>query len=301
MDFAIISKFILNGVIAGSIYALLALGFSLIYGILRFVNLAHGDIALLGAFSFYVFYVGLGWPLIPSFIMGMTVFFVILLTLEKLTFLPVRDAPELIPLIVSLAVGILLRNVLALIFQPSARTMGVAAESFPLFSDIVRITNVQIVIIITTLSLMAGLWAFLKYTRIGMAIRAVSDNKEVAAILGIPINRVITYTFLVSGFITAVAGILAAFDQNLHPYLGTFFTIRALIAVILGGIGSIPGAVLGGYVLGLAENLLIAIPIGGWYIPSNYKDALAFLALLIMLYIRPSGIFGAKQEEGVRK
>lgn len=302
MGLELFFKFVLNGLIAGSLYALLALGLALIYSVLRFVNIAHGEIVLLGSFSFFTFYSILGWPLIPSYLAGIGLLFIVVLIIERLTFRPVRDAPTLTPLIISIALGIFLRNVLLLIFQPQPRSFGAQIESYKLFgSEIVRITNVQIIILISSITLMLGLWAILKYTKWGRAIRAVSENKEVAAILGIPVNRVITTTFLLSAFLAGTAGILAAFDGNLHPAMGTFFTIKSFVAVIIGGIGSIPGAVLGGYFIGLMENILIAIPFDGIYIPSNYKDAIAFVALLILLYIRPRGFFGGRNEDAVRK
>lgn len=294
MDPAFLAKFALNGLIAGSLYAVLALGLALIYGVLRFVNLAHGEIALTGAFSFYTFYIVLGWPIIPSAIAAMALLFVVVILIEKLVFLPVRDAPSFIPLIISIGLGILLRNLMILIYQPYARTLSSNIKSFTLGSDIIRITDIQIIILISSIILMLGLWMFLKYTKIGRCIRATSDNKEIAAILGINVNKTITIIFLISAFLAGSAGILAAFDQNLHPNLGSFFTIKSFAAVILGGIGSIPGAVLGGYLIGFAENILIAIPFNGWYIPSSYKDAIAFLVLILILYIKPTGFFGKK-------
>lgn len=301
MEIEFLLKFLLNGIIAGSLYALLALGLSLQYGVLRFVNLAYGEMALTGGYSFYIFYVWLGWPLIPSLIGGLAALLFLAFLIERFTFLPVRDAPPLIPLIISIGMGIFLKNFLLLVFQGQPRWLMDSAQSYTLFSDIVRITNVQIIMIVVSIFLMLGVWIFLKRSRYGRIIRAVSDHKEMAAILGVPVNRIITLTFAISTLLAGVAGILAAFDANLHPNLGTFFTIKSFAAVILGGIGSIPGAVLGGYVIGLAENLLIAIPFGGWYIPSNYKDAIAFAAVLLILYIKPTGFFGARQEEAVRK
>ncbi|MEK7524252.1 MAG: branched-chain amino acid ABC transporter permease [Patescibacteria group bacterium] len=301
MSLAIFAKFVLNGLIAGSLYAVMALGLSLLYGVLRFVNLAHGEFALIGAYGFYTFYVTLGWPLIPSYIAGMLALLIIIFVVEKLIFKPVRQAPPLISLITSIALGMFLWNLLLLIFEGTPRTMGNAVNSFPIFSEILRITDVQIIILVASLLLMIGLWLFLNKTKYGRAIRAVSDNKETAAIMGIPVNRIVSLTFAISAFLAGTAGILAAFDQNLHPGLGSFFTIKSFAAVILGGIGSIPGAVAGGYFIGLAENILIAIPFGDWYIPSSYKDAIAFAALLLLLYFKPTGFFGARQEEAVRK
>ncbi|MBI2638087.1 branched-chain amino acid ABC transporter permease [Candidatus Peregrinibacteria bacterium] len=295
MEFDFFAKILLNGIIAGSVYAVLSLGLSLLYGVLRFVNLAHGEIAVIGAYSFYTFYGLLGWPLVPSFLAGMAALFLIILLVEKFTFLPVRDAPTFIPLIVSIGLGILFKNLLILFFGSYPRAFDTSTTSFTLFSDIIRITNIQIIILVVAPVLMAGLWAFLRYHKFGKAIRAISDNKEVSALLGIPVNRIVTLVFLISAFLAGTAGILAAFDTNLHPNLGTVFTIKSFAAVILGGIGSIPGAVLGGYVIGIAENLLIAIPFGHYIIPSGYKDAVAFVALLLILYIKPTGFFGARQ------
>jgi branched-chain amino acid transport system permease protein len=301
MDLDIFAKVLLNGLIAGSVYAILSLGLSLIYGVLRFVNLAHGEIALIGAYSFYGFYGLMGWPLVPSFFAGMSVLFIIVLLIEKFTFLPVRDAPTFIPLIVSIGLGILIKNLLILLFGAYPRTLDTEIKSFAIFSDVIRITNVQIIILIASFMLMMCLWTFLRFHKYGKAIRAISDNKEMAALLGIPVNRIISLVFLIAAFLAGTAGILAAFDTNLHPTLGTVFTIKSFAAVILGGIGSIPGAILGGYFIGIAENLLIAIPFGHYTIPSGYKDAIAFAALLLILYIKPTGFFGARQSETSRK
>ncbi len=301
MDFDILAKILLNGLIAGSLYAILSLGLSLIYGVLRFVNLAHGEIALMGAYSFYAFYGLLGWPMVPSFLVSMGVLFILVLIIEKCTFLPVRDAPTFVPLIVSIGLGILIKNLLLLFFGAYPRSFDIEIKSFILFSDVVRITNIQIIILAVGALFMVGLWAFLRYHKYGKAIRAISDNKEVAALVGIPVNRIITIVFIISAFLAGTAGILAAFDTNLSPNLGTAFTIKSFAAVILGGIGSIPGAVLGAYFIGIAENLLIAIPFGSYTIPSGYKDAIAFGALLLILYIKPTGFFGIRQSEASRK
>ena len=300
MQLELFLKFVLNGFIQGSLYALLALGLSLLYGVLRFANLAHGEYALMGSFAFYTFYVLLGWPLLPSLAAGFGILFIVTLLIERLTFTPVRDAPPLIPLVISIALGIFLKNLLLLIFEPRSRLIT-ANSSILQITDFISITSAQINIAVVAILLMIALTLFLKRTKLGKAIRAVADDREAAAILGIPIKRIVTITFLISAFLAGTAGILAAFDQNLHPNAGTAFTVKAFAAVILGGIGSIPGAVAGGYILGFAENILISIPFWGWYIPSNYKDALAYIILILVLYIRPNGIFGKSAEEIARK
>lgn len=301
MEFELFAKFFLNGIISGSLYALIALGLSLLYGVLRFVNLAYGEYALVGAYAFFSFHYIFEWPFLPSVLAGFMTLLIIVFIIQKTTFDPVRDAPSLIPLVISIAVSIFLKNLLLMIFQARSRLLAADTISIPLFSDIVTITNIQLIIVIVSTILMIGLTIFLKQTQLGKAIRAVSDNREVAAILGININKIITATFLISGLLAGIAGILAAYDQNLHPHLGTLFTVKAFAAVILGSIGSIPGAVIGGYIIGIAENIFIAIPFGDFTIPSNYKDVVAYAILLLLLYIKPTGLFGRKKEEMVRK
>lgn len=302
MELEFIAKFILNGLIAGSLYAVLALGLSLLYGVMRFVNLAHGEYALVPAFAFYYFYIHLAWPFVAAFIVSMLILAGVVLIIEKLTFLPVRDSKPHIALIISIAVGIILQNILVLLSEGQPLELSrTTAPGISLFgSEIIRITPVQIIILVASLGLLLGMWAFLKYSRLGKAIRAVSDNKEVAAILGIPINSIITYTFLISAFLAGCAGILIGFDQNLHATAGRFITVKSFAAVMLGGMGSLPGSVLGAYFIGLVENILI-IPFGVFFIPSNYKDAIAYVALILILYIKPTGLLGASKEEAVRK
>ena len=295
MDFELLTKYALNGLIQGSIYAMLALGLSLIYGVLRFANLAHGEYALIGAYAFYTFHVILGWPLIPSILLGIVVLFAVTIALQYLTFMPVKNAHPFILLVISIALGIFLKNLLLIIFQARSRLITNESVIYQI-TESISITQTQIIIILVAIASMIGLTVFLKKTKIGKAIRAVSDNREVTAVLGIPINRIITVTFLISSLLAGAAGILVAYDQNLHPNLGAFFTIKSFAAVILGGIGSVPGAVLGGYILGFAENIFIALP----FVETNYKDAVAFFILIIVLYIKPTGLFGGKTEEIAR-
>lgn len=297
----ILPQLLWNGLVSGSLYALLALGLALIYGVLRFVNFAYGQTAMVGAYIFFFYKIALGWPIIPAFLLAILTMLVIAVIIEYLTFLPVKDSPILIPLIVSIGVNIILKNLVLMIAGPNVRSLSSNIQIHKIFGSKIILTDVHIAILILTVICFSLLYLFLKKTKIGKAIRAVSNSKEIASILGIDAKFIITVVFLVSTSLAALAGIMVAFDQNLNPNIGTFLNIKTFAAVILGGIGSIPGAVLGGFIIGFAENLLIGIPIGNFYLPSGYKDAIAFIILLIILYLKPSGLLGLRKSEEIRK
>ena len=299
--YEVIAQLIVNGIIAGSIYALVALGLSLVYGILHFLNFAHGEMAMAGAYAFFFFFIIFQWPLWLSFILAIAAVAVLGMIIEKTTFKPVRNAPPLTSLITSIGVSLLLQSLALIAFGANIRT--VRSGFIPKGREVlgVIITDTQILIIVVAVVLMLGLYFFLKYAKIGKAIRAVSDNKQVAAILGISPNKVIVTIFALGSALAAIAGILVAYEQNLEPTMGVMLGIKAFAAIILGGVGSIPGAVLGGYAIGLAENLGIGISIAGYAVPSGYKDAIAFIIMIIVLLFMPNGIMGTKAEEDVRK
>lgn len=301
MFFEILPQLLLNGLIAGALYALLALGLTIIYGILKFVNFAHGEIAMTSGYAFLVFHIFLGWPIIPSFIIAIAAVIILGIIIEYSVFLPVKNSPPLISLIISIGLGILLRNLVLIIFGPNVHNLHPLIKTYSLFGGKLIITQVHIAVISLTLICFIFLFLFLKKSKIGIAIRAASENKEMAAILGINVTKIITLIFIISMALAGVGGIMVAFDQNLNPNMGTFLSLKAFAATILGGLGNIPGAVLGGFFIGFAENILIAIPFGDFYIPSGYKDAIAFVALILILYLKPTGLLGEKKEEIIRK
>lgn len=295
MNFEVLPQILVNGLTSGAIYALLALGLSLIYGVLRFVNFAHGETAMFGGYLFLTFNKILGWPLFPSFLAAVAALVVIGLIIEYTTFLPIKGSPSgLIPLITAIGVGLILKNLVLIIWGSRVHSLIISAKTHSFLNGKIIFTDVHIAIIFFTIFLLAFLTIFLKKTRCGKAIRAVSDNKEISAVLGIDVKKIITIVFVIATALAGIAGILIAFDQNLNHNMGTFLSIKAFAAVILGGIGSIPGSVLGGFIIGLAENLLIGIPFGDFYFPSGLKDALAFIVIILILYFRPSGLFGTK-------
>lgn len=297
----ILPQLILNALIAGSFYALLAVGLTLIYGVMDIESFAHGSLAVLGAYFFWTFHIGLSWPVIPSLLLALICLTVCGLILEYAVFLRIKDVSPLVSLVATIGVGIAIKNVILMIWSAKTRSVTESVSSHLIWDGKIAITNHQLMIMLLSGLLMAGLFLFLKKTRTGKALRAVADSKELSAIMGINVRKVITVTVLISTILAGVAGIMAAYDQNLQPQMASFLNIKAFAAVILGGLGSIPGAIAGSFIIGFAENILIGIPFGDFYFPSSAKDAIAFGVLILALYIRPFGIFGMSREEAVRK
>ena len=296
----ILPQILVNGIIQGSIYALIALGLSLIYGVLRFMNFAHGEMAMLGAYFYYYFFIVLGWPIIPSVLLAIFFCGIAGILFNKLIFQPLRKESEWTLLITSIGAAIFIKSLVLLIATGKARnyTRGDYAPTvYSLFDGKMIITNYQVLIIITTLAILIGLAFFLKYSKTGKSIRAVSDNMDVAAILGINVKSTITKIFIISTCIAGVAGILIGYEQSLTPNMGLLLSIAAFSAVIVGGLGSIWGAVVGGMLIGIIQNLAVGLDWWGYSIPTNYKTAVGYAILILMLLFRPRGLFGAKLEE----
>ena len=286
----VLEQLAVNGIIAGSEYALLAIGLTLIYGILRLIHFAHGEVAMVGAYSAFVASVVFGLPLIAGFFVAIAAGALLGIAINRIAFRPVRKQHILIGLITAIAVSILLQNVIALLFGNDIKTydLGAVEKGIEVFGFI--ITKTQIVIVFTAVALMLLTWAFIKKTKIGQQVRAVADNRELAESMGIDSEKIIACTFAFGSALAAAGGGLIAAETNLAPMMGLMPNIKAFAAIIVGGIGSIPGAIFGSYFIGLAEN------IGIWFLPSGYKDAIAFFILVIFLLLKPFGILGKKRE-----
>ena len=286
----VLEQLAVNGIIAGSEYALLAIGLTLIYGILRLIHFAHGEVAMVGAYSAFVASVVFGLPLIAGFFVAIAAGALLGIAINRIAFRPVRKQHILIGLITAIAVSILLQNAIALLFGNDIKTydLGAVEKGIEVFGFI--ITKTQIVIVFTAVALMLLTWAFIKKTKIGQQVRAVADNRELAESMGIDSEKIIACTFAFGSALAAAGGVLIAAETNLAPMMGLMPNIKAFAAIIVGGIGSIPGAIFGSYFIGLAEN------IGIWFLPSGYKDAIAFFILVIFLLLRPFGILGKKRE-----
>ena len=289
---ALIAQFIVNGIIAGSTYALVAIGITMVYGILHFINFSHGELVMLGAyFTFALMSIGLSLPLAISTAIVLVVLVGIITDLT--VFKPLRNkrADSLRLLIASIGVSIVLQSLAQLCWGRDIRVLDLPLQT-PLEILGASITPVQIVMIFTAAVAMILLFAFLNLTRIGTALRATSDNEDMARVVGIDNNRVIMVLWIISCAFAAIGGILIGINTNLQIGMGLLILIKALAAVIMGAIGNIRGALIGGMVIGLSENLaLIALP-------SQYKDAVAFSIVILLLLFKPEGIFGSKERVG---
>lgn len=287
-------QLLINGLIAGAIYSLVASGFSLIYSTNKFVHFAHGStIAFSAYFLYYLFSViGLDFYLSAIFAVIFSGLFGVFMLEFFYAPLSKRKASGLILLTASVALLILFESIILLLFGADVKTLNFikVEKGMELFGAI--ITPLQSAIIIISLVLLLVLYFFMKKTKLGKAMRAVSDNKDVAEIVGISSKKIFVWSFFIGSFIAGIGGVLIALEQNLEPMMGTNLMIKGFTGAIIGGVGSVPGAVLGSFLLGFAENF------GIWYLPSGYKDAIAFVILFVFLLLRPQGILGIKKELG---
>ena len=287
----IIPQIVVNSVIAGSIYALVAMSFNLIYGATKFFNLAHGVLAAVGGYIVFLLakemdvrlYMAIPVAIIGAGIVGYLLEFLIYRPLRA------RKASALVLLVASLGAFTALQAVIAIIFTSQFQTLGGLLGPQPTYEILTGvITHIQLLILLTSVLLFGALLFLLKKTSFGKAIRAVNDDEEVARIVGINTNKIIGYTFFIGSAIVGLTGILVGFDTGLEPTIGLSLLLKGVIAAIIGGVGSIPGAFLGAYFLGFAENF------GVLYISGEWKDAIAFAVLIVFLLFRPQGIIGSK-------
>jgi branched-chain amino acid transport system permease protein len=287
-----------NGIALGSIYALLALGYTMVYGIIKLINFAHGDILMLGAFGGYFILVNYGVntnTFIIAFVVAMVFCALLGVMIEKFFYKPLRNAQRINALITAIGVSLLLEN--------GARVIpfiGPNFREFPMISKAtcqymgVSISHVQIIVFIVSISLMALLNYFVNYTKTGKALRAVSFDQGAAYLMGINVDRMISITFAIGSALAAAAGILfASAYPQIEPYMGIMPGLKAFVAAVLGGIGSIPGAMIGGFIMGIAETLTKG------FISSQLANAIVFGILVIILVVKPSGIMGKNVSEKV--
>ena len=251
---------------------------------------------MLGAFFFFSLYVSHGLPLIIALLLTVIIAALLGIAIERTTFRPVRDKMEFIPLVLSIGVAILATSLITMFYGGGSQTYykgGESATVYNLFDGKITVTLGQIMIVVTAVVLLTGLHFFLKKTQTGKAIRAVSDDKEVAAIMGINVNKTIMILFAIATTLAAVAGILVAFDQNLYPHMGLMLSIKVFAAIIIGGVGKFRGAIVGAIIIGFSENLIVGLT----GIKSSYKELIIFIILIAVLMIKPYGIYGGQKEE----
>ena len=288
-----VQQLIVNGVIAGSIYALIAIGFTVIYRTVKYFHFAHGVVYTAGAYIAYTLLISFGLNFALSFFLSVVLAAILGVAIDRFVYYPLRqhNASNLIFLLASFGVFIFLQNLIQLIYGAQILTIrtGPIKEGRHFLGAV--ITDIQILILVVSILLMIFLWLFMQKTKLGKAMRAVSDDPIAANVVGINPERIIRTSFAIGSALAGAAGILISFETNIQPTMGFSALLKGIIASIIGGIGSIPGAVLGGLFLGLAENL------GIWKISAGWKDCIAFLILIIFLLIRPWGFLGTKTEK----
>ncbi len=291
---------LLNGLSLGAIYALIALGYTLVYGTLQLINFAHGEVYMMGAFAalYIARYTGVADnPTLPGAAMvaiGAMVSCAILgMTIERLAYRPLRRSTRLNMLITAIGMSLLLQNIALLCFGALQDFPSLLPEAKWIVGGVIVRSN-DLVTLGVTLVLMVGLTWIVERTQIGRAMRAVSHSRDAAALMGIPVDRVVSYTFAFGSILAGAAAFLVAMDKHsIRPDMGLTGGLKAFVAAVLGGIGSIPGAVAGGILLGLAETFVSG------YLASTYRDAIAFLLLIGILLYKPSGLFGKNTVEKV--
>lgn len=288
---------IVNGLTIGGIYALIALGYTLVYGILFMINFAHGEIYMFGSFGGFAiltYFVNSGFAgrhpalsIAIAFIVGMIVSSILGAILERVAYRPLRDAPRLSPLISAIGASIFLQNVMMLVIKARMQIYPDIIEERFIDVGPTSISYFQIFIILASLLLMGGLYFFIQRTKTGKAMRAVAESKEAAALMGINVDRIIMVTFIIGSALAGAAGVMVGiYYTQINHMMGFIPGIKAFTAAVVGGIGNVVGAMFGGYFLGLAEALGVLV------MPSEYKDVIAFSLLVLVLIFKPRGIFG---------
>ncbi len=298
---------IINGLVQGSVYALVALGYTMVYGILGLINFAHGEVVMIGAMlalSSLTTLLGMGIPpvlaLLLSIVLAMLGCMALGYSIERIAYRPLRHAPRLAPLITAIGVSIVLQNLAMMIWGREYHSFPQLIASHPHTFGGAIINDIQAIIFILALAIMAGLMVVVHRTRLGRAMRAVAENQHAAQLMGVDINRVISITFMLGSALAAIAGLMVSANYGLaHYYMGFLLGLKAFTAAVLGGIGNLRGAMLGGLLLGLIESLGAGY-IGdftGGFLGSNYQDVFAFFVLIAVLVFRPSGLLGERLAE----
>jgi len=295
-------QLLLNGTALGSIYALIALGYTMVYGILSLINFAHGDLVMVGAYAGLFASLALGaadHPSIGKFLLvlliAMAASSLFGLAIERFAYRPLRNVPRLNLLITAVGVSLLLENLGQVIFGATPRVFPDILPPFTVFqSGQIAVTNQQLTVFGTALFLMVVLEWIVQKTQLGRAMRAVSHSHETASLVGIPTDRIIAITFAMGSALAAAAGILIGISYpRVDPLMGVMIGMKAFVAAVLGGIGSIRGAVVGGFLMGITESMVVG------YGSSTYRDAIAFIILILILLFKPAGLFGKYQPEKV--
>ena len=288
---------LVNGLSLGSVYAIIALGYTMVYGIAKMLNFAHGDVIMVGAYVSFCAFQYWGFPAIPSVLAAMVFCTVLGVIIERLAYRPLRQATSLAVLITAIGMSYLLQNIALLIFRSDPKNYPSQIVDIPgisLFGGQLKISGVTLVTIVANIVIMLLLTLFINRTKLGKAMRCVSEDRGAAELMGISVNRTISVTFAIGSALAAIAGVLLCSAYPIFdPYTGSMPGIKAFTAAVFGGIGSIPGAMVGGLLLGIIEIF------GRAYISTQLADAIVFAVLIIVLLVKPSGLLGKQIREKV--
>jgi branched-chain amino acid transport system permease protein len=284
---------VLNALQLGSIYALIALGYTMVYGILTMINFAHGDLFMVGAFFCFIAATFLKLPFVPTLLLSMAGVALLGVAIERVAYKPLRQAPRVSAIITALGVGLFLEN-FTLVFSPYPQHVPTLIENKTWIVGGVAISSLQVIIILLALVLMILLDLIVGRTMVGMAMRAISWDKNIVPLMGVPVNLIISITFAIGTSLGAAAGTMYSLAfPVIDPYMGILVGWKAFISAVVGGIGNIRGAMVGGFILGAVEILVAA------FLPSTYRDFVAFALLLVLLIFRPYGILGKPRPQKV--
>jgi branched-chain amino acid transport system permease protein len=298
---------IINGLVLGSIYALVALGYTMVYGILGLINFAHGEVVMIGALMALTTIKALAGSGLPGpvivligLLVAMPVCMAIGFTIERVAYRPLRYAPRLAPLITAIGVSIVLQQMAMLFWGRNYHTFPPLLPSTPRVVFGAQITDLQIMIVVLAALVMGGLMLLVNTTRLGRAMRATAENPQIAGLMGVNINQIISITFVIGSALGALAGVMVSANYSIaHYHMGFILGLKAFTAAVLGGIGNLAGAMVGGVLLGLIESLGAGYigDLTGGFLGSHYQDVFAFFVLILVLVFRPSGIMGEKVSE----
>lgn len=287
---------LINGISLGSVYGLLALGYTMVYGIINLINFAHGDVYMLGAYVGFLLTTHLNLGFLPSILITMVVCAILGIIIEKIAYKPIRNSTRIAALITAISVSLFIEYLTMYIAGPEIRSFPEVLPdmSIKLFNNGVVLNIRDIYIVLTTITLMVVLQFIIHRTKVGKAMRAVSQDSDAAQLMGINVNKTISYTFAIGSALAGAGGVLVGVYYNtINPLMGVGPGLKAFVAAVIGGIGIIPGAMFGGLFLGMTETMVAAY--GG----SMYKDAVAFAILILVLLIKPTGLFGKNIKEKV--
>ena len=288
---------LINGISLGSVYAIIALGYTMVYGIAKMLNFAHGDVIMVGAYVCFFATQSFGLPPLAGVLLAMAVCTALGITIERLAYKPLRSAPRMSIMISAIGVSFFLENFATYLFTGLPKAFpAIPFLQIPIVWGSVNLQSVTIITPIVTIVLVVSLMFLVNRTKMGMAMRAASKDFETAQLMGIKINRVISFTFAVGSLLAAAGAILYLAPRPMvYPYIGMMPGLKCFVAAVLGGIGSIPGACIGGFIIGTVETFLVAL------FPnlSGYSDAFTFILLILMLLVRPTGLLGEKMTDKV--